>query len=225
MARLKTILRDCDGRKPFEALIRARCSRSWVADYCLQPVRPRKPIQDSEERKLELRTVRALAQSLARTARLSRNPKARVRDVKGNLKKTQELIRRFHEKLGPEFPFLPGAPLDTALWQFLCSGTRESFADLGKEMEAAIPSLSQWLAPRPKFIFTARNDQQFKLHEHVRSRTGRWHHSEPARLLRAIYKADGITLERIPLQNSLRALAKLEAPLREIIAKLRGSGN
>lgn len=189
---LETILCDCHGREPFEALMKAGVQPGWLVMYLLDyvrvtsnpqetaiTVRPRcERIGSSKERKLELNTVRALARSLARTARLARNPNPRARDVRTNLERARELIGQFH-KFGQESPFVPGAPLDTAWRRFGRSGTRESFAHLGNEMEAAIPSLSGWLVARPKFIFTARNDQQFRLLEHVRNVTGSWRYAAP----------------------------------------------
>jgi hypothetical protein len=101
----------------------------------------------------------------------------------GSLRKTRKLAARFRERTG------------------------ESTAPLIAAIDAMMVRARPWVGPRPILLFSRRQNQQFRLLEHIRRSTGRWRLAEAVTLLSAAYTINNVPGEH-PTEESLAYLAK-----------------
>jgi hypothetical protein len=106
-----------------------------------------------------------------------------VRALVGSLIKARKLAGSFHRQTGESTGYLVAA------------------------IDAAIAQASPWLLPRPVLLFSRRQNQQFRLLEHLRRSTGRWRLSEAVALLSAVYTINKVPGEH-PTEEALAYLAK-----------------
>lgn len=104
-----------------------------------------------------------------------------AKSLKHSLERTQKLMDQFKQFSG------------------------EPFTEMKSALAEAHQRVSPWAdRPRPVLLFRRRQNQQFRLLERIHSTTGRWHFSEAASLLAAVY--DVSKINKHPNEESLTYL-------------------
>lgn len=130
-------------------------------------------------------TEAAEVKVLADTADQRKTDLNSAKQFKKNLERTRKLASEFHK------------------W------TGEPMEHLDMELVNAIKQVQPWADnPRPRLLFTPRQNQQFRLIEHIRRQVRQWHFGEAATLLAAVYSVRGVPKREWPSRKSIEYLAK-----------------